>query len=181
MARFGLAFKAFFRTLRDPAFAASVQAALAAPAETPAQPAGEPTAKKPVEKPVKPRRSDAVSLLAGLQREARLVDFLQESLSEYSDAQVGAAVRDVHRDCRAALERWFALQPVVGGQEGEAVDVPAGFDAARFRLSGHVTGQPPYRGTLCHHGWQASRCELPEWTGSAAAALVVAPAEVELK
>jgi len=181
MARFGLAFKAFFRTLRDPAFAASVQVALAGPKETPAPVAEAPPAKKPVEKPAAPRRSEAVTLLAALQREARLVDFVQESLGEYSDAQVGAAVRDVHRDCRAALERWFGLQPVVGGQEGEAVDVPAGFDAARFRLSGNVAGQPPYRGTLCHHGWQAARCELPAWTGSATAALVVAPAEVELK
>jgi hypothetical protein len=96
---------------------------------------------------------------------------------------VGAAVRDVHRDCGAVLERLFALRPLLDEPEEAAVTVPAGFDSARFRLSGNVSGQPPYRGALRHHGWKATQVTLPQWTGEheAEAALIVAPAEVELK
>jgi len=79
------------------------------------------------------------------------------------------------------LERFFAVRPLVEGSEGIEIDVPTGFDAARFRLVGNVQGQPPYRGKLCHHGWQATRAELPDWTGSQASALVLSPVEVELK
>ena len=61
------------------------------------------------------------------------------------------------------------------------MEVPAGFDAGRWRLTGNVTGEPPFRGRLVHPGWEATTCELPTWSGSAAAARIVAPAEVELK
>ena len=130
--------------------------------------------------PKRPARSDAVSLLAALQREARFVDLVQESLDQYSDEQVGAAARDVLRGCRAVLDRLFEVQPVVPQREGEVVQVPEGFDTGRFRLAGNVAGQPPFQGRLVHHGWQAKRCQLPQWSGSDEAANVVAPAEVEL-
>jgi len=61
------------------------------------------------------------------------------------------------------------------------VDVPAGFDPGRFRLTGNVSGEPPFRGRLVHGGWEATRCELPTWSGSAAAERIVAPVEVELE
>jgi hypothetical protein len=143
------------------------------PAPKPATP--KPAAPKPVV------RSEAITLLAALQREARFVDFIQESLAGYSDAQIGAAARDVHRDCGAVLQRMFALQPAVTEEEGKDVEVPAGFDAGRWRLTGNVTGTPPFRGRLVHPGWEATICELPTWSGSAAATKIVAPAEVELK
>ena len=57
-------------------------------------------------------RSDALTLLSVLQREARLIDFLKEEIAGYADAQIGAAVRDVHRDAAAALDRLFALKPL---------------------------------------------------------------------
>jgi hypothetical protein len=87
----------------------------------------------------------------------------------------------VHRDCRATIDRLFGIAALLTEAEGAAVDVPAGFDAARYRLTGNVTGQPPYHGALQHHGWIAARCDLPAWTGDRDAALVIAPAEVELK
>jgi len=130
--------------------------------------------------PPPPKRSEALTLLATLQRESRLVDFLREPLEGYSDAQIGAAARDVHRDAAAVMDRLFALEPVVDEPEGAEVDVPAGFDAGRFRLVGNVTGEPPHHGRLAHHGWQATRVNLPTWTGSDESAHVVAPAEVEL-
>jgi hypothetical protein len=154
----------------------SVRTTTATPTEAP--PAPQPK-KPPAPKP--PVRSDAIALLAALQREARFVDFIQESLAGYSDAQIGAAARDVHRDCGAVLQRMFALRPAVADEEGKDVEIPAGFDAGRWRLTGNVTGEPPFRGRLVHPGWEATTCELPTWSGGAAAARIVAPAEVELK
>jgi Domain of unknown function (DUF2760) len=127
-----------------------------------------------------PARSEALSLLAILQQEARLVDFLKEPLDGYTDAQIGAAVRDVHRDGAAALERLFAIRPLRRESEGSEVTVSAGFDAGAVRLTGRVTGPPPYRGKLRHPGWTTTKVELPRWTGGADAARVIAPAEVEL-
>jgi hypothetical protein len=115
-----------------------------------------------------------------LQREARFVDFIEESLADYSDAQIGAAARDVHRDCQAVLKRLFALQPAAPQPEGAEVEIPAGFDPSRWRLTGNVAGQPPFRGRLVHPGWEATQCQLPTWSGDASAARIVAPAEVEL-
>lgn len=124
-------------------------------------------------------RSQAIDLLAALQREARLIDFLKEPIAAYSDAQIGAAVRDVHRDSAAALERMFSLKPVLQDAEGSTVEVGGG-DAAKVRLTGNVSGAPPHRGVLRHQGWQASKLELPAWSGSERSALIVASAEVEL-
>ena len=146
--------------------------------ESPAKP--QPAAAPQPPRPKKPCRSEALTLLATLQREGRLVDFLQESLAGYDDARIGAAARDVHRGCAAVLERLFALEPVVTQEEGAEIELSAGYDVGRFRLTGNVTGQPPFRGRLVHQGWQATRCELPSWTGRDDAALVVAAAEVEL-
>jgi hypothetical protein len=154
--------------------------ALSEPHATPS--AEQPTASRPAPQPGKPatKRSEALDLLATMQREARFVDFIKESLGEYNDAQIGAAVRDIHRDCAKLLDRVFALEPVAAGEEGAPIELPAGYQAARYRLTGNVTGQPPLRGRLVHGGWQAQRCEIPAWTGSEAAARVVAPAEVEI-
>ncbi|MDZ4821623.1 MAG: DUF2760 domain-containing protein [Planctomycetota bacterium] len=137
--------------------------------------------KPAVAKPVKPARSEALTLLAALQREGRLLDFLKEPLTDYSDAQIGAVARDLHRDCGKLVERMFNVQPLLTEAEGAAIEVPVGFDAARYRLVGNVGATPPLKGALIHHGWQATVCELPVWNGSDAAAKVVAPAEVEVK
>lgn len=184
MRRIVIAFRAFFLTLFHGDVAAQVDEALRRPTlPSPTEPpAKEKTAAKaPPVKPAAPTRSEAISLLAALQREARFVDFLQEPLAGYSDAQVGAAARDVHRDCAAVVERLFALKPVVPEEEGSPLELPAGFDSGRYRLTGNVAGEPPFRGRVVHHGWEASRCETPAWAGSADAARVVAPCEVELK
>lgn len=185
--RLWLAIKVFFQVLFSGETARRVQAALSGPAvpakpaeAKPAAAASKPTSPPQATKP-KPVRSEALTLLATLQREARLIDFLQEKLDGYEDAQIGAAVRDVHRDAAKTLERLFGLKPLSSEAEGAALEVPAGFDPARFQLIGNVTGQPPFRGQLVHHGWEATRCDLPVWSGSEAAAKIVAPTEVELK
>lgn len=190
MGRFGLAFKAFFRVFNDATFADEVrrlldgtaaprQPAVAAPAVKPTTPAV--PAPAPAPQKLAAKRSEALTLLAVLQREARLVDFLKEGIAGYPDDQVGAAVREIHRDAAAALDRMFALTPVRAEAEGAGVAVPAGYDAGRVRLVGNVTGAPPHAGTLAHAGWEATKVELPEWGGTDASATVVAPAEVELR
>ena len=180
MRRIVIAFRVFFATLFRAQVAREVERVLSGtgqPTPADAQPAPKPEPKKPRA----PVRSEAVTLLATLQREARLVDFVKEPLDAYSDAQIGAVARDVHRDCGRVLDRLFALRPIVTEEEGTPIDVPAGFDAGRYRLAGNVAGEPPFRGPLRHHGWEATRLELPSWSGSAAAARTVAPVEVELK
>lgn len=152
------------------------EAPAAAPSKAPSKPAAKPSAK-----PVSVARSEALTLLAALQREARLVDLIQEPLDQYTDAQIGAAARDVLRNAAKTLERFFGLRPVVQAEEGNTVEVPRGFDPNRYRLVGQVVGDPPYRGQLVHPGWEASRCELPRWTGAESAAWIIAPAEVEIR
>lgn len=202
MGRFGTAFRLFFRAISDREFArraretllsarrgtaagapAAREAATDASGFRAAPSSDAAPAKSPAPMPaplVSSSRSDALTLLAALQREGRLIDFLKENIAPYSDAQVGAAVRDVHRDSAAVLERMFALRPVREGEEGTDVQVPAGADAGAVRLVGNVTGQPPYHGKLRHAGWQATRMQLPAWTGSPSASQIVAPAEVEI-
>ncbi|MCS7304988.1 MAG: DUF2760 domain-containing protein [Thermoguttaceae bacterium] len=137
-------------------------------------------ATKPSAQPISGGRSEALTLLAALQREARLVDLVQEPLDQYTDAQIGAAAREVLRNAAKTLQRFFGLRPVVQAEEGALIELPSGFDPNRYRLLGQLSGNPPYRGQLVHPGWEATRCELPSWTGSEAAAWIIAPAEVEI-
>lgn len=135
-------------------------------------------AKAPTPDPARLHAS-ALSLLNSLQREGRLVDFLQQDVTGFSDEQVGAAARVVHGGCRKVLQLHFELGPVTKEEEGAEVTVPKGFDAQRWRLTGNVTGQPPFRGTLRHHGWVALQVRMPA-VSDALDPRVVAPAEVEL-
>lgn len=129
-----------------------------------------------------PARSDALALLAVLQREGRFLDFLEEPVDSYSDAEVGVAVRSLHKECGAAVRRMFGLQPLLTQGEGATVDLPAGPDPARFHVLGARAGAGgAARGTLVHPGWKATRADLPVWTGREDAAWVLAPAEVEVK
>lgn len=183
MQRILIAIRAFFAAIFSAEASRRIQQALSGTvAEAVAEAEARPLPKSPAKPPAEPKavRSDAIALLAALQREARFVDFVMEPLDEYSDAQVGAAARDVHRQCRVVIERLFALRPVLEQSEGQPVEVPPGFDPSKYRLTGQVSGNAPFRGRLVHHGWTAARCEVPSWSGSKEAALVVAPAEVEV-
>jgi hypothetical protein len=168
--RFSQAFRVFFRILRDEAYAERVLQ-LDEPEEAP-----QPLAAAEVR-----ARSEALSVVSVLQREGRLVDFLQEPIDAYPDSQVGAAAREVHRSCRQSLERMFALTPVMRAAEGDSIRVEKGYDPGRIRLTGQISGDPPYSGVVAHPGWEATRCDLPEWTGNPDAARVIAPAEVEVR
>jgi hypothetical protein len=123
--------------------------------------------------------ASGLMLLAALQREGRLVDFLQQDVAGFSDEEVGAATRVVHAGCRKVLQQFFEFEPAVNGAEGTPMAVPPGFNAQRIRLTGNVTGQPPFKGTVKHHGWVAREIRLPS-VSEALDPRVVAPAEVEL-
>jgi len=179
MRRIWIALRVFFATLLRAEVAAEVERILM-PTEPSAPPEPRPAPKPAAKKPAVAGRSDALTLLATLQREARFVDFIKEPLAGFSDAQIGAAARDVHRDCGKVLERLFAVRPIVDQEEGSPLEVPAGFDAGRYQLTGNVTGEPPFSGRLRHHGWEATACQLPSWSGSQAAARTLAAVEVEL-
>lgn len=123
----------------------------------------------------------AVQLLALLQRDGRLVDFFGEDIAPYQDAQIGAAVRELHANCRNALEQYVTLEPVIDGEEDRPVTVEEGFDPAAVKLVGNVTGRAPLRGLLRHRGWRVARVSLPSLPPRGAGREVVAPAEVEIQ
>jgi len=128
--------------------------------------------------PAEPPEHTALRLLAFLQEEGRLVDFLTEELSPYSDEQIGAATRGIHANCAKALREVVALERVMPGTEDETVTLEPGFDAGAIRLVGNVSGQPPFHGTLRHAGWRATHVAVP--ARASANPFVVAPAEVEI-
>ena len=162
-----LLFKTEWRIVTDQAFANRVAGLFG----TAAKEEKETKDKKPSAEPLR--------LLALLQREGRLVDFLLEDIQTYDDAQVGAAVRDIQQKCQAALREHVVMQPVISKMEGENVEIPAGFDPSAVRLTGNLTGKPPFRGVLRHHGWRVQKLTLaPPPSGQDE--FIVSPAEVEL-
>ena len=181
----GLAFRAFFAVLSRRESAERVRAALSAPAANtqenlpaPKKSAEKPTpvALKPAEAP--PKRSEALTLLAALQREARLIDLVMEPLDGVEDAAIGAAVREVLRDSQKTINRMFALQPLADEGEGSTLDLPASPSPAMYRLIGNTKSAT--RGTVAHRGWRATKCEVPKWTGADSESNVLAPIEVEV-
>jgi hypothetical protein len=134
---------------------------------------------KPVQPP-KPARSEAITLLATLQREARLIDIVKEPLDSFSDAQVGAAARDVLKNSAGVIERMFGLVPVSDQTDGSPITTPSELDPAMYRLVGSVTGNPPFSGIVAHPGWKATRCEVPKWNGNSESSLILAPIEIEV-
>jgi hypothetical protein len=180
---FLLSWVAFFRTLFDGEFAAGVvRLREGKPALPPSVEEKPKAAKKEPKKEVVLREAGpeaALQLLALLQREGRFVDFVQEDMSTFSDAEIGGAARVVHDGCKKALAEHLPVEPVRSEPEGASVTLEKGFDASKVRLTGNVTGEPPYRGTLAHRGWRVTSVTLPKMS-EGHDAKIVAPAEVEL-
>ncbi len=172
--RLVLALHTFWRTLTDPDFAVSVarlqQGDLFAGPVTAAT------------KPVTLRETapeSALQLLGLLQQEGRFVDFLQENVSTFSDAEIGGAARVVHEGCRKTLQQHLNIEPVRAEPEGARVVLEEGFDASAVRLTGNVVGKPPFTGTLMHRGWRVVQVRLPKLV-EGHDVTILAPAEVEL-
>ncbi len=175
-----LAFRCFFRVLfgkpLPPELVTAPPQLSPAPVPVPTPPP-EPTPKRNI---ADYHREGALAMLGLLQREGRLVDFLSESLDSYADADIGAAVRDIHRGCKKVLADTLTLEPVMPGAEEANVNVPAGFDPGEVRLVGSVQGAPPFRGVLRHHGWRVTKTNLP-LLSDGVDRRVLAPAEVEIQ
>ena len=167
-----IAISSFRRIMKDPAFARAV-ASLAA-GET-----GSRTA-QPAPQPLTRTDADSALLLLGLlQKEGRLVDFLNEDIKTYSDQEVGAAARVVHQGCQRVLQECLRIAPVRDEPEGSRVTLQPGFDASANRPTGNVLGSPPFSGTLVHRGWRVAETRLPQIT-SGHNLSILAAAEVEL-
>jgi hypothetical protein len=170
--RVWLAWACFWRVLLDPPFAAAallLRSGELHPAPVP-----------PTQRSVAPPPPDAaLHLLALLQREGRFIDFLEQDVASFSDAEVGAAARVVHDGCRKVVRTHAKLAPVRTEDEGARVTVAAGFSPDEIKLTGNVAGAAPFTGVLRHRGWRATALTLPAPV-RAYDASVLAPAEVEL-
>jgi hypothetical protein len=157
--RQGLAWEAYQKVLADSAIAKQVDKLLHPP---PVKLSGLP-----------------VRLLAILQRDGRLIDFLLENIQGAADAQIAAAIKDLHPKCQESLKKHLVLESVLAKEEGSTVEVPTGFDPSAIQLIGNVTGNPPFRGTLRHPGWRVKEIKLPSLP-EGQDDLVLMPAEVEI-
>lgn len=181
--RLSLAFGLFFSVLGDRELARRARRLRAG--EAPAAPAAAPVAPpQPAAAPAPVVAQEAtpdaaLQLLGLLQRDARLIDFVEEDIAGYSDADIGAAARIVHDGCRATLREHFTIRPVRDEAEGTRVTIGEGFDAAVIRLTGNVVGQPPFHGSISHRGWRVDAVRLPKLNPGHDAS-IIAPAEVAL-
>ena len=172
MSRIVLAFRSFFAILFTGKLPSDIAQALGFGA-----PKAQPAAPKP---PPQARPSDgALQILGILQRDSRLIDFLMEDITSYSDDQIGAAVRELHDQCRDSVARYVTLQPVIDGVEGTFAKAPSS-DPNLVKFVGNVPAKPPSGGTLRHKGWRASKVDLPALSARQDTT-VIAPAEIEIE
>lgn len=159
-----VAFKAFFKALKEPQkgqnFVDDIQA--------------------PTSKQLDSPDTAHLRLLSYLQQSGRLIDFLKEDLTTFNDAQVGAAVRKIHQDCRLVLEDLVTIRPLKDEEEGTTVQIPKGYNPSEIKVVGKVKGEPPFTGILVHRGWKAHKRSLPKKLGEQSLE-VICPAEIEIK
>jgi hypothetical protein len=167
LSRILLAFRAFFAIL----FGRPLPKEIKTPAPAPRPPAKA--------EPQPPNPAYALQLLAILQRDSRLLDFLMEDIASFDDDQIGAAVRSLHDQARDSLARYLSLQPVIDGVEG-AYTRPATADPAAVKFIGNVPATKPEGGTLRHKGWRAAKVDLPALNRKQDAS-IIAPAEIEIE
>jgi hypothetical protein len=181
--RLWLAWACFFRVLFDGVFAGRVHALDSASVADDVQAAGQPdtlagATSVPDVTAAAPSNDAALQLLGLLQREGRLIDFLQQDVTAFADADIGAAARVVHDGCRKALATHLDIKPVRGEREGGPVTLDV-LEPNAVKLVGNVSGTAPFRGTLRHRGWRAEALRLPKLAPGYDPS-VLAPAEVEL-
>jgi hypothetical protein len=177
--RIVLAFKSFFSLLFSGELSPDVITSLNLTKRGASAPAAKAAAPTPAAVPTVRTADGALQLLAILQRDSRLIDFLQEDISAYSDDQIGAAVREIHDQSRDAIARYFTLSPVIDGVEGTYAKAPAQ-DASLVKFVGNVPAKPPAGGTLLHKGWRATKVDLPALPARQDAT-IIAPAEIEIE
>lgn len=188
---FSIAVRAFFAALFQSEAARRIESALRGgvdetpllevkPAYAQLTSSPESTAKKNVKTSSAEGRSEALELLAALQRDARFVDFIKEDVRNCDDATLGAAARLVHDRCAETLERSFEIRPLSDAPEGTVVpvDTDAASNPARLQVSGSRAASS---GRIAHAGWVATKQSLPRWAGKKEDAFILAPVEVEIE
>lgn len=178
-ARLWLSWVCAFRVLFDGQYAARV-ARLNEPAPVPDElpaPSAAHAQAAPVAASEPSATTGALQLLALLQREGRFVDFIQQDVAGFGDADVGAAARVVHEGCRRALRGHARVVSVRSEAEGASLVLQSA--SPDVKLVGNVAGSAPYRGVLRHRGWRVEELTLPTLLGSHDPKLVAA-AELEL-
>jgi hypothetical protein len=180
--RIALAFSVFFRVLFDARFA-TLLTRLGPSGEAPAPPAPEPAAARSTnskdEELANAMEAGAVLVLGLLQSEGRFIDFLQQELTGFGDAEIGGVARVVHRGCGKVLHDYLQVEAIRAEPEGQRVSLPPGFDSSLVKLTGNLGGTEAVEGVLRHKGWRASQVRLPKLTDRRGA-YVLAPAEIEL-
>ncbi|ALG68001.1 DUF2760 domain-containing protein [Beggiatoa leptomitoformis] len=174
--RLSLAIKLFFQTATDDKFAQQAQQFLVNPT-LPTEPPLQSVTPTTILKESNP--DAALQLLGLLQADARFIDFIEENIANYSDADIGAAARVIHEGSRKVLHKYFTIQAIRPENEESRITLQAGFDTRRMRLVGNVVGSPPFTGELIHRGWEVSAVNLPKVIEGHDLNIIV-PAEVEL-
>ena len=123
---------------------------------------------------------DGVFLLSLFQKQGRLVDFLQQDITTFSNAEIGEAARVVHDGCAKILVDYFTMEAIRTEEEGVLVNVEADYNLSEITLTGNLRGSAPYRGELLHHGWKISDQHPPEQLDPKAR-FIVQPAEIEVR
>jgi len=121
----------------------------------------------------------ATQLLSLLQKEARFIDFIYEDIAAYNDQEVGMIARVVHDGCSKVINEHFILAPICPDKENSPITIHDDFNADAFFLTGNITGQAPFTGTLIHKGWQVTEIKLPKISETHNVSIIT-PAEVEL-
>jgi hypothetical protein len=178
--RLWLSWLCAFRVLFDGQFAARVaglREAAQQPEELPAPSAQPVQVPAPVVASEPSASTGALQLLSLLQREGRFIDFIQQDVAGFGDADIGAAARVVHEGCRRALRAHARVVSVRSEAEGSSVVLERA--SSDVKLLGNVAGAAPFRGVLRHRGWRVEELTLPTLLGSHDPKLVAA-AELEL-
>ncbi|HZT34096.1 MAG TPA: DUF2760 domain-containing protein [Bryobacteraceae bacterium] len=171
-----LAIRCFFAILFHGALSDALLSALGIARRPDAAPVSAPAAPAPA---ARPTSDGALQVLAILQRDSRLIDFIMEDISGYADDQIGAAVRSLHDQAKESLTRYIKLQPVIDSVEGTFTR-SGPIDPAAVKFIGNVPANTPTGGVLRHKGWKAAKVDLPALSARQDVT-VLAPAEIEIE
>jgi hypothetical protein len=138
-----------------------------------------PTKTTPVAAQKEAENESTKQTLMLLQKHARLIDFIYENIDHYSDEEIGAGARVVHQGCQKVFKEYITIEPLHTQQEDSIVTLEDGFNAKEIKLTGNISGIPPFKGKLIHRGWKITQINLPQSTDTQSS-LIIAPAEVEL-
>ena len=174
MSRIVLAFRCFFALLFGGSLSPELLKDLKL-APTPVKPEKPAAPPPPAFKPA----DGALQVLSILQRDSRIIDFLMEDITSYSDDQIGAAVRSMQVSARESLGRYVTLAPVIDGVEGTYTK-PASNDPALVKYLGNVPAKGADGGTLRHRGWRATSISLPQLNPKQDNTIIF-PAEIEVE